>query len=140
MRRFGMKTPGVVTQTASRARSARRWWLCDHARARPSAGLWGVVRGDTYLQRVINVISLERLSALPPLDEVETLPAQRVDALDGAGVVGEFRVRRVTVAGTGAASWSLLGADRVVVEPVERVPGVAVASGALAEHGACLRA
>ena len=35
-------------------------------------------------------------------------------------VVGEFRVRRVMVAGTGARSWSLIGPDRLVVEPVER--------------------
>jgi len=80
----------------------------------------GGVRGDTYLQRVINVISLERPPALPPLDAVEAHQAQRVDAPAGAGVVGEFRVRRVTVAGSGASSWSLVGPDRMVVEPVER--------------------
>ena len=79
-----------------------------------------VVRGDTYLQRVINVISLERPAALPPLDAVEPQSARRVDSVAGADLVGEFRVRRVTVAGTGARSWSLLGPERIVVEPVER--------------------
>jgi integrase/recombinase XerD len=66
------------------------------------------------------VISLERPSALPPLDAIEAQPIQRVDARGGAEVVGEFRVRRVTVAGSGATSWSLVGPDRVLVEPVER--------------------
>jgi len=79
----------------------------------------GVVRGDTYLQRVINVISLERASALPSLDAVEPQSDQRGDAIADVDLSG-FRVRRVTVAGTGGQSWSLIGPDRMLVEPVER--------------------
>ena len=69
-----------------------------------------VVRGDAYLERVTNVISLERSPVLPSPDAV----GSRSD------LAGECRVRRVTVAVTGAPSWSLVGPDRIVVEPVER--------------------
>jgi len=78
--------------------------------ARASARPHRVVRGDAYLERVTNVISLERSPVLPSVDAV----GSRRDP------AGEFRVRRVSVAVTGARSWSLVGPDRMVVEPVER--------------------
>jgi len=80
----------------------------------------GGVRGDTYLERVIDVISLERSSALLPVASVDARSGRGFDAAASTDLAGGFRVRRVTVAATGGLSWSLVGSDRVVVEPVER--------------------
>jgi len=51
---------------------------------------------------------------------VDARSGRSVDAAASVDLAGEFRVRRVMVAATGGLSWSLVGPDRVVVEPVER--------------------